>query len=89
VARNANINHCDLFTSGTQISNAGAGPGWVLTTALNLNVDPGYPAPQTCNPLGYKYTNVTLATAGTGGTPLGSQGQGAEAASVGDWSLYQ
>ncbi|MBE7488069.1 MAG: hypothetical protein DIKNOCCD_02407 [bacterium] len=83
VALVANINNNDIF-AGTQVSNTGS---FTVNAASNLNVDPGYTAPG-CDKDGFLYSNQALATAGTNGSALGSQGPIAPSAII-DWSLYQ
>ncbi|MCG3196691.1 MAG: hypothetical protein GHCLOJNM_01167 [bacterium] len=83
VARNANIHDNDIFAI-TQIDNSGA---WTLTSANNLNVDPQYNGPGSCDANAYLYFNNLLGTADETGGALGSQGP-LESTAVDNWSLY-
>jgi hypothetical protein len=72
VVRKATITYSNLFTTGNQIINSGS---WDITLSSNLNIDPGYFFPKSCDPIGFEYpADSPLAAAGTGGTFLGSQG---------------
>lgn len=70
--RTATITYSDLFTAGNQIATP---PSWTLIQSNNINIEPEYFFPESCDPLGFEYpASSPLAVAGTGGTFLGSQG---------------